>query len=79
MSKKDENKSGDPKDKLVALRSFRRANNLCFTCGEKWTGKGHKCPTQVSIHVLQELMDAIHVEPDSDFESNEEDSEVAVG
>ena len=26
--------------------------------GEKW-GLGHKCPTQVSIHVGEELLDAL--------------------
>lgn len=79
MPKKNENKTGDSEDKLATLKAFRRANNLCFTCGEKWTGKGHKCPTQVSIHVLQELLDAIHAESDPDSESNDEDSEVAAG
>jgi hypothetical protein len=39
-------------DKLVALKAYRRANNLCFTCGEKWTGRNHKCPTQVPLHVI---------------------------
>jgi len=77
--KKDEVKNGDIEDKLAALRSFRRANNLCFTCGEKWTGRGHKCPTHVSIHVLQEFMDAVHVEPEADYATDDEDTEVDAG
>ena len=77
--KKDEVKNGDVEDKLAALRSFRRANNLCFTCGEKWTGRGHKCPTHVSIHVLQEFMDAVHVEPEADYATEDEDTEADAG
>jgi len=30
----------------------------CVSDGEKW-GPGHKCPTQVSIHVVEELLDAL--------------------
>lgn len=40
--KKEEVKATDSSssaDKLIALKAFRRANNLCFTCGEKWTDK----------------------------------------
>jgi hypothetical protein len=56
--RKDDNKSVEhaqanaTSDKLVALKAYRRANNLCFTCGEKWTGRNHKCPTQVPLHVI---------------------------
>lgn len=30
-------------DKLETLKSFRKANGLCYRCGEKW-GHNHKCP-----------------------------------
>ena len=40
-------------DKLTTLKAYRRANNLCFTCGEKWTGRNHKCPTQVPLHIIE--------------------------
>jgi hypothetical protein len=40
-------------DKMVALFAHMKANGLCFTCGEKWTRKNHKCPEQVPIHILQ--------------------------
>jgi hypothetical protein len=56
--KKEDSKVGDTAgsrnaaDKHTTLRAYRRANNLCFTCGEKWTGRGHKCPTQVPLHVI---------------------------
>lgn len=62
-------------EKLLALRAHRRANNLCFTCGEKWTGRNHKCPTQIPLHVIQELLEAVQVEPDEDYNSSEEDFE----
>lgn len=66
-------------DKLLALGAHRRANNLCFTCGEKWTGRNHKCPTQIPLHVIQELLEAVQVEPDEDYNSSEEDSEAQAG
>lgn len=49
---------GDTEDKLAALKIYRRKNGLCFKCGEKW-GQGHKCPNQISIHVLEELLEAV--------------------
>jgi hypothetical protein len=49
-------------DKLVALKAYRRANNLCFTCGEKWSGRNHKCPTRVPLHIIQELLDAVQLD-----------------
>ncbi|CAD6230707.1 unnamed protein product [Miscanthus lutarioriparius] len=59
----------DPKpkgdDKLAALRSQRRAQGLCMKCGEKWS-RQHKCPDKVSLHVLEEVLDAMHTESDSD-------------
>jgi hypothetical protein len=80
--RKDDNKSMEyaqanaTSDKLVALKAYRRANNLCFTYGEKWTGRNHKCPTQVPLHVIQELLEAIQVDQDLDYTSSDEDSEI---
>lgn len=60
---------------MAALRNFRGKNGLCFKCGNKWT-KEHKCPPQVAIHVIKELLDALEdagiedVEPD--YEALEE-------
>ena len=48
----------DSDDKLAALKLYRRKNGLCFKCGEKW-GSGHKCPNHISIHVLEELLEAV--------------------
>lgn len=41
--------------KVAALKSYRRAMGLCFTCGEKW-GKDHKCAKTVGLHVVEELL-----------------------
>jgi hypothetical protein len=63
----------DSEDKLAALKSFRRKNGLCFKCGEKW-GAGHKCPNQISIHVLEELLEAVD---DIEMDSAEDFSELS--
>lgn len=36
-------------EKLEALCAYRKAKNLCFTCGEPWA-RGHKCPDKVPLH-----------------------------
>ncbi|KAK1608898.1 hypothetical protein QYE76_032571 [Lolium multiflorum] len=51
-------------DKLEALRAFRKSKGQCFTCGEKWS-RTHKCPTQVPLHILEELLDVLPPDPDS--------------
>ncbi|KAF0907290.1 hypothetical protein E2562_015791 [Oryza meyeriana var. granulata] len=33
-------------DKLAALKAYRKAKGLCFTCGERW-GRDHKCAQQI--------------------------------
>lgn len=38
-------------------------------CGEKW-GKGHKCPDKVSLHVLEEFLEAIHHDDETDASSD---------
>lgn len=50
-----------------ALRAFRRARGLCFTCGEKWDPQ-HKCGQTVQLHVVQELVEMLQgdeTEPES--------------
>lgn len=42
-------------DKLRALRAYRKAKGLCFTCGERW-GHGHVCAATVQLHVVEELV-----------------------
>jgi len=59
----------ETEDKLANLKSFRRRNGLCFKCGNKWS-KDHKCPPQVALHVIEELLDALEAE---DLEDPEPD------
>ncbi|KAK1558228.1 hypothetical protein QYE76_059314 [Lolium multiflorum] len=50
--------SGKWEEKLDALKAYRRAKNLCFVCGEKYS-RTHKCPDQVPLHIIEELMDIL--------------------
>ena len=50
----------EAKDKLASLKSFRRRNALCFKCGEKWSPV-HTCPPHISLHVLEEFLDALDI------------------
>lgn len=52
--------------KVAALKSYRRAMGLCFTCGEKW-GKDHKCAKTVGLHVVEELLQLFQI-----FEEHED-------
>jgi hypothetical protein len=61
----------EPEDKLTALKNFRRKNGLCFKCGNKWS-KDHKCPPQIALHVIEELLDALE---DTGIDNVEVDSE----
>lgn len=45
-------------DRLASLKGHRRKNGLCFKCGEKW-GPTQKCPTYISLHVVEELLNAL--------------------
>lgn len=67
-------------DKLASLKSFRRRNGLCFKCGEKWN-PAHTCPPHISLHVLEEFLDALdivqkNVDDESEDESAAEEQEV---
>ena len=61
-TKPDDTKKGNKSSvdaKWAALVAYRKANGLCYTCGEKWTGRQHKCSDQVSIQMLQEVMELL--------------------
>ncbi|KAM0872306.1 hypothetical protein ACQ4PT_038804 [Festuca glaucescens] len=45
-------------ERAAALKAYRRARNLCFICGERYS-PGHKCATTVQLHVVQEMLDAM--------------------
>lgn len=59
-------------EKLRALMVFRKKNGLCYKCGEKW-GHGHKCPSHVSLHVIEELVYAIEHGSSSESDQSEEE------
>lgn len=50
--------------KLSAVKAYRQAMGLCYTCGEKWS-KDHKCGPHVQLHLVQELWRA-HQDEDQD-------------
>ena len=68
---------GDKEDKLATLRDFRRKNGLCFKYGGKW-GANHKCPDQIPLHVLEELLDALDEDDSGDCELEQEEVEDVV-
>ena len=79
LQTKPKSDNSDQDDKLKSLMQHRKKNRLCYKCGEKWS-HNHKCPAQVSLHVIEELFDALQP-PDSeddDCASSEEESEPAV-
>ena len=49
------------KDRVAALRNYRRARGLCFKCGERW-GQGHQCAATVQLHVVEELPELLQAE-----------------
>lgn len=65
-------KSGD--EKVTTLKSYRRAKGLCFKCGEKWNPQ-HKCPTTVSLHVMEQLWQCVTEGADLDISNATEDSD----
>jgi hypothetical protein len=61
-------------DKLASLKSFRRRNRLCFKSSEKWS-LAHQCPPHISLHVLEEILDALDiVDTVEDHDSEGEDT-----
>ena len=55
--------------------TFRRKNGLCYKCGEKW-GHNHKCPQQVSLHVIEELWDALEHSDEGDTIDSDDEPEL---
>lgn len=54
-------------DKLSALKRYRRAKGLCFTCGARCS-KDHKCQATVQLHVVQEMVEFMHSSPEYTYE-----------
>lgn len=47
-------KANSTTDKISALKSYRRAQGLCYLCAEKWSPT-HKCSGIVQLQAVQEL------------------------
>ncbi|CAD6342077.1 unnamed protein product [Miscanthus lutarioriparius] len=67
----------DQEDKLSSLRDYRRKNNLCFKCGEKWN-QHHTCPAKVSLHVIEEILDALSSEESAEAVPNADELEEVI-
>jgi hypothetical protein len=56
---KDHRKSDDTNqkgnDKVASLLCYRKAKGFSFKCSDKW-GKGHTCPAQVPLQIIEEMM-----------------------
>lgn len=63
-------KQSKVEEKYDSLRAMRRAKGLCFKCGDKYA-PGHKCAAQVSLHVLEELLEALQLETKQDSASEQ--------
>lgn len=57
-------------DKLRALKAYRRAKGLCFTCGERWS-QDHQCKATVQLHVVQEMVEFFYAAIDNQFAPEE--------
>ena len=58
LEDKKKQDTGRWEDKLNSLKAYRRANNLCFTSGEKYSHT-HKCPDQIPLHIIEKLMEVL--------------------
>ena len=74
MQPKQKLDRSENEDKLKSLLAFRTKNGLCYKCGEKW-GHNHKFPPQVSLHVVEELLDALENESEPDVLDSDEETE----
>jgi hypothetical protein len=62
-SRADDDKRGEAAktdEHLDSLKAYCCSKGLCFICGEKWS-KQHKCPTQVPLHIVEELLEVLQI------------------
>ena len=79
QARRDDGKKSDKAamdDKWATLKAHRKANGLCFKCGEKWN-HNHKCPDHVSLNVLHELMEIFQLEDGPDYASDDDVDDAA--
>lgn len=68
----EESRASMAEDKLSALRAYRRAKGLCYTCGERYN-RDHKCGPTVQLHVVEELLEMLSA-PSVDNSGDEQSS-----
>jgi hypothetical protein len=56
---------------------FHRRNGLCFKCDEKWS-QNHTCPAKISLHVIEELLDALTEVDSTDDSPDADESEEVI-
>jgi hypothetical protein len=71
--RKAESQKGSAEEKWQSLRAYRRAKNLCFTCGDKYH-REHRCKNTVPLHIVQEMVD--YMQPFVSDEDEEEERQV---
>ena len=64
----------DVEDKLKSLLVYREKKEWC---DEKW-GHSHKCPSQISRHVIEELFDALEQTYEVDYVASDEEIKIDV-
>ncbi|KAK3124611.1 hypothetical protein QOZ80_7BG0589270 [Eleusine coracana subsp. coracana] len=76
--KKEDHHMSKMEDKVASLKAYRRSKGLCFKCGDKWS-HNHICPTQVPIHVIEELLNILQIEVPAEqqvLSDSEEDTDL---
>lgn len=72
MGGADERRARVPlEDKLATLHNHRRDRGLCIRCSEKWS-RGHRCPENIQLNVLQEVWELCHSDCEFDVIESEE-------
>jgi hypothetical protein len=72
--KKSDAKPQQPPSRFDSLRAQRRAKGECFKCGGKY-GPTHKCPDQVQLKVLEEILESLQIEDPTPVDTDTDTSE----
>ena len=62
--------SRSSEDKFTALKNYRRAKGLCFTCDERYS-KEHKCQATVQLYIVQEMVEFLQTRDDQTDNSDD--------
>lgn len=64
-------------DKVQDLGAYRHARGLCYTYGEKWS-RDHTCGPTAQLHVVEELLDLLSLEPHAECSTQVQEAEACV-